>query len=124
MKAILKAVRGSLLVPAIFLAGCADSGDEIAAAYVSPTHYSSMSCSQLGAEAVAVTNRARAAVAAQNKKASNDQTAAAVGAILFWPALFMIKGDGAQAAEVARLKGEREAIEAASRAKNCGITFR
>ena len=70
-----------------------------------------------------MTKRAQAAVSQQNKKASNDQAAAAVGAILFWPALFMIQGDGAQAAEVARLKGEREAIEAANRTKNCGIRF-
>ena len=123
MKILKKASAAIVLSSAMVVGACAERGDEIAAAYVSPTQYRSMSCTQLGNEAVAVTNRARAAVAAQNKKADNDQTAAVVGTVLFWPALFMIKGDGAQAAEVARLKGEREAIEAASRAKNCGITF-
>jgi hypothetical protein len=34
-----------------------------------------------------------------------------------------MKGDGAQAAEVGRLKGEMQAIEHASIAKNCGIAF-
>lgn len=43
--------------------------------------------------------------------------------MLFWPALFFIKGEGASAAEVARLKGEMEAIEHASRMKKCGIEF-
>jgi hypothetical protein len=43
--------------------------------------------------------------------------------VLFWPALFFIKGDGAQAAEVARLKGEMQALETANALKNCGIRF-
>jgi len=36
----------------------------------------------------------------------------------------MIKGDGTTATEVARLKGEMTAIEQASVAKNCGLSFR
>lgn len=46
-----------------------------------------------------------------------------VGMILFWPSLFLMKGNGAEAAEVARLKGEMEAISQVSLAKNCGIQF-
>jgi hypothetical protein len=34
--------------------------------------------------------------------------------VLFWPAAFFVKGDGQNAAELARLKGEFEAIEQAS----------
>lgn len=60
----------------------------------------------------------------QDKKASNDAAAATVGAILFWPALFLIKGDSETSAEVSRLKGEMEALEQASIKKNCGIEFR
>lgn len=44
--------------------------------------------------------------------------------VLFWPALFFIKGDGAQAAEVARLKGEITAIQQASNARNCNIQIK
>lgn len=43
--------------------------------------------------------------------------------VLFWPALFFIKGDGADAAEVAPVKGEMQAIEQLNRMKNCGIVF-
>lgn len=68
--------------------------------------------------------RASQAMGAQDKKAENDAAAMAVGMILFWPALFFIKGDSETAAEVSRLKGEMEAIEQASIAKNCGIEFR
>ena len=45
-----------------------------------------------------------------------------VGLVLFWPALFFIKGDKQSAAELARLKGELDAIQQASIMHNCGIT--
>lgn len=107
----------------LLLAACANKSDEIAASYVSPTIYEGMSCRQLAIEAQSVANRAAQAAAAQDKKASNDAVATGVGVVLFWPALFFIKGDGAQAAEVARLKGEMQAIETANTVKNCGIRF-
>jgi hypothetical protein len=42
---------------------------------------------------------------------------------VFWPALFLIGGDKQGAAELARLKGEMDAIEQASIRKRCGIQF-
>lgn len=59
----------------------------------------------------------------QNKKAQNDAVATGVALVLFWPAAFLIKGDQGSAAELARLKGEMDAIERASIARRCGITF-
>jgi hypothetical protein len=69
--------------------------------------------------------RPAAAVATgqQNKARSKDAVATTVGVVLFWPALFAVNGDGPKAAELSRLKGEMEAIEAASIQKNCQITF-
>lgn len=46
-----------------------------------------------------------------------------VSLVLFWPAAFFMKGDGADAAEVARLKGEMQAIERVNSVKKCGIVF-
>ena len=46
-----------------------------------------------------------------------------VGLVLFWPSLFLIKGDGTTAAEVARLKGEMDAIEQTRVKKRCGFKF-
>ena len=43
--------------------------------------------------------------------------------ILFWPAAFLIKGNGANAQEVAQLKGDMDAIEQANIQKKCGIQF-
>jgi len=46
-----------------------------------------------------------------------------VGLVLFWPSLFFIRGDRETRAELARLKGELDAIEQMSIRKNCGIKF-
>ena len=59
----------------------------------------------------------------QDAKATSDALATGVGVVLFWPALFLIKGDSTTAAELSRLKGEKEAIERAGVQKQCGIRF-
>jgi len=41
--------------------------------------------------------------------------------VIFWPAAFFVKGDGQNAAELARLKGEFEALEKVSIEKNCNL---
>ena len=105
------------------LAGCASRADNIGAAYVSPFAYDALNCRQLAEEAARVSTRASLAIGAQNDKAVGDAVATGVGVVLFWPALFFIRGDGTSAAEVARLKGEMEAIEQASIRKNCNIQF-
>lgn len=58
------------------------------------------------------------------KTADNDTAQMAIGMILFWPTLFLLEGgDGPQAAEYARIKGELEALETASLRKKCGLEF-
>jgi hypothetical protein len=109
---------------AISVAGCASRSDDIAASYISPLAYQSLTCAQLSEEASRVSSRAALAVGAQNQRATNDAVATGVGVVLFWPALFFIRGDSTSAAEVARLKGEMDAIEEMSIRKNCGIEFR
>jgi hypothetical protein len=42
---------------------------------------------------------------------------------MFWPAAFLVGGDGPMAAERAQLKGQMVAIEQASIHKKCGIQF-
>lgn len=46
-----------------------------------------------------------------------------VGLIVFWPAVLMTKGNDENTAELARLKGQMDAIEETSIKKRCGITF-
>lgn len=116
-----KLVAAALMVASV--SACASRSENITAAYVSPTLYQNLSCNQLREEASTISSRAVAASGAQDKKAGNDAAVMAVGLIVFWPALLFTSGDGAQAAEVARLKGEMDAIETASRRNNCGIVF-
>lgn len=47
-----------------------------------------------------------------------------IGLVLFWPALFMLEGgDGPEATEYARLRGEYEAISTVSVQKKCQLNF-
>jgi hypothetical protein len=108
---------------AVMLAGCATPPKDIAPAYVSTGLYENLSCHQLRAEAESVSARAAAAFGQQEKNRSSDAAMTTVAIVLFWPAAFFTKGDGAAAAEVARLKGEMQAIEQVNRIKNCGIQF-
>jgi hypothetical protein len=113
----------SSIVVASVLSACASNPDNITATYVSPGQYNSYSCSQLREEASRVSVRAAQITGAQSSKATSDAVVMGAGLILFWPALFFLKGDGTTAAEVARLKGEMEAVEHASIQKKCGIQF-
>jgi hypothetical protein len=109
---------------ALVAAECASRSDNIGAAYVSPLQYEAYSCPTLREEATRVSSRAIAAAGAQNSKATGDAVATGVALVVFWPAAFLIRGDGTTAAEVARLKGEMDAIEQASIKKRCGIEFK
>ena len=106
------------------VAGCASRADNIPAAYVSPVMYQGYSCEQLREEAARVSQRAALASGAQNSKATGDAVATGVAVVLFWPAAFFIKGDGANAQEIAQLKGDMEAIEEANIRKKCGFEFK
>ncbi len=107
----------------VTLAGCATRAENISAAYVSPIQYQGFTCAQLQEEAARVSARAAVATGAQDQKANNDAIATGVGVVLFWPALFFIKGDAASAQEIAQLKGDMDAIEQANIQKKCGLQF-
>ena len=117
-------MRVALLALSCALAGCASKSNEIAASYVSPLQYESLSCPQIAEEAQRVSQRAAIAAGAQDNQASKDAVSTAVAVVVFWPAAFFVGGDKGNATELARLKGEMEAIEQASIRKNCGIQFR
>lgn len=106
------------------LAGCATRPDNISAAYVSPVTYQTYTCPQLGEEAQRVSARVAQLTGVQQDKATGDAVAMGVTLVVFWPAAFFLKGDGQTAAELARLKGESDAIEQASIARKCAITFK
>lgn len=107
---------------ALALTGCATDPASISAASVSPMQYNGYDCAQVVAELDRVTKRANELNTALKEKADNDTAQMTVGMILFWPALFFLEGgDGPEAAEYARLKGEKEAIEKTAITKNCAL---
>ena len=109
---------------ALLLANCATKSSEITAAYVSPISYQGYTCQQLGMEAQAVSAKAAELSGAQDQKRSNDQIATGVAIVVFWPAAFLVGGDGQVAAQLSQMKGQMVAIEQASIQKKCGIQFR
>jgi hypothetical protein len=111
------------LASLVVLGACASRSSDITPAYVSPISFQSYTCAQLGQEAQAVSARAAQVAGAQDQKRTNDQVATGVAIVVFWPAAFLVGGDGPLAAELAQLKGQMVAIEQASNQKKCGIQF-
>jgi len=112
------------VLAALTLVGCASKSTEIAPTYVSPMMYQSFTCQQLAAEATRVSAAAATAAGQQDSQVTKDAVATTVGVVIFWPALFLIGGDKQNAAQLAQLKGQMDAIEQTSIQKNCGIQFR
>jgi hypothetical protein len=112
------------ILAALALVGCASKSTEIAPTYVSPIQYQSYSCNQLAEEAQRVATAAATATGVQDHQATSDAVAMGVGLVIFWPSLFFIGGDKTNAAQLAQLKGQMDAIQQASIQKNCGIQFR
>jgi hypothetical protein len=84
-----RARREPSLAAASVLTGCASRSSDIAAAYVSPPQYQSLSCAQIKEEAARVSARAAVAPGAQDQNATNDTIATTAAVILFWPAAFL-----------------------------------
>ena len=114
---------GIALAAAALLGACASKSSEISASYVSPVQYQNYTCQQLGMEAQALSSRAAIVSGAQDQKRSNDQIATGVAVVVFWPAAFLVGGDGPTAAELAQLKGQMVAVEQASIMRRCNIQF-
>lgn len=111
-------------ITGVVAASCASRPEDVTAAYISPVQYQSYSCRQLGQEAQAVSGRAAVASGQQDAQRSRDTAVTAAAIVIFWPAAFLVGGNSGNTAELARLKGQMEAIEAASIQKRCGISFR
>lgn len=105
------------------LGACAQKADRVQGTYTSTVLYQNLTCEQLVREGWNVSNRAHTAAGKQNRHRVEDEVVITAGVLVFWPALFFTHGNDASTAELAQLKGEMVAIEAASRAKNCGIVF-
>lgn len=118
----MKFVQVALALAAVAaLAGCssAPKSNEVAAAYVPTAQYQAMTCDQLVAEAEGIRRALPALSSSVDEHRKNQDGVELVTWILFWPAAFALdKGEG-KSAQLARAKGEYDAISLALRTKNC-----
>lgn len=113
----------SALALCSLITGCASYSEDIAATYVSPLQYRDYDCDQIGMEMEAVSRRVGTLSKSLDSKAEGDVWQVA-GAVVLWPTLFFLEGgDGPEAAEYARLKGEFETLEKVSIRKKCEMAI-
>ena len=101
-----------------FACGCATHPDRIGASYVSPLQFTHLNCKQIQAEMARVSAREQEAARSQRGAAAKDKWATGIGLIIFWPALLFTMG-GDRRDELARLRGEYEALEKAAIQNEC-----
>jgi hypothetical protein len=102
------------LIASLILSGCAKSPGSISASYVSEISYQNYTCTQLAEE----NRRIVEAYAVAAKQQENARTNDTVGVILLGLPVSSLSGDNI-APEIARLKGEANAIHRASLSKSC-----
>jgi len=104
----------SILLVATLASACAKKPDSIAPAYISDQTYRSWSCEQLNREQASL-ERAYTNVSAQQNKARNNDV---VGVMLIGRPVSSLSGDNV-AAQVADVKGRREAVRLTINQKGC-----
>ena len=102
--------------------GCVPAPESIQGTYVSPQVYGNYSCDQVRKEMSRVGKRVQEVSDAQTAEATTAAVAsvAATAALLvFAPGFFFMSGSGEHAQELARLKGEIEALRQVAVDKDC-----
>ena len=116
----MKKIVLALAASAMLVSACASAPEKIAPAYVSPIQYANYDCDQIGVELERVSHRVSEVAGQQRKKRNQDTAAVAVGVVIFWPALFFLMSDDNKE-ELARLKGEYEALNRTATEKKCPV---
>jgi PBP1b-binding outer membrane lipoprotein LpoB len=112
----------ALSTSALILGACssAPKANEVSAAYVPASQYQSMTCEQLITEAESIRRSVPALESAVDKHRSNQTGVEVVTWLLFWPAAFALDKGEATSSQLAKAKGELEAISLAMKSKKCG----
>lgn len=98
----------------VLLAGCAKSPESIGPAYVSDLNYRNLDCVQLASEDQRLTQALATASTQQEKARTND----IVSVVLIGLPVASLSGDNI-APEIARLKGEQEALRRTRLSRGC-----
>lgn len=102
-------------------AGCssAPKSNEVTAAYVPTSNYKDFTCEQLVAEAEGIRRSVPALASAVDKHRSNQDGVELITWILFWPAAFALDKGEENSGQLAKAKGELEAVTLAMQTKRC-----
>ncbi|MEL7462941.1 MAG: hypothetical protein AAFN79_02675 [Pseudomonadota bacterium] len=109
----------SVALSAAIVSGCASSAKNVEAAYASPTPYKALSCDELVAERGRLQERVAEVAIAQDNKAGGDTVAVAAAVIVFLPAVAFLAAGEDKSPELARLKGEFDAVTEVAVEKDC-----
>ncbi len=119
----MKMKRAFALLTMVSMTACATHPDRIPVSYSSPMQYQDYNCNQITGELQRVSRRVDELHGSLAGKASGDAWQMGIGLVLFWPALLFLEfGDGPDATEYGRLRGERESLEKTAIQKECGMT--
>ena len=114
-----------LVASALAVSGCATHPDKMQPASVSDVAYKNHSCEELAMEAKRINARLGELYEVLRADANNDNAQMVVGSLIFFPALFFLEGgNGPEASEYARLRGESEAIHTIASRKECGLDIK
>lgn len=119
MKKSLKITAAALSLGILAACSSAPKATEVSAAFVPTSQYSNMNCQQLLTEAESVRRSIPGLEAAVNNHRSNQTGVEVVTWLLFWPAALLLDKGEATSSQLARAKGELEAINLALRTKSC-----
>ena len=101
-------------VAAVTLSACAKSPESIGPEYISHLAYQGYSCPQIGEEHARLSQALSVASGQQENARTNDT----VGVVLIGLPVSTLSGDNI-APQIARLKGEMQALEKSALLKNC-----
>ena len=113
--------RAALLMmsTALLVAGCITRSVDVRPVAASRDEFVTWDCARVDDERDLVQHRAADVAWAVDERVGNNILALGVGVTVFWPAMLAMRPDGLEHAELARLKGRFEALDAAAREKAC-----
>ena len=114
----MKTTVAGALCAALAMTACASTPENVRSQYISPAQYASYNCEEIETDLRAISREVHALTGQQRRRANQDAWATGVGIVVFWPALFfLMRGDKQD--DLARMKGEYDALVAQSRRKDC-----
>lgn len=110
----------STLIVTALLSGCASTSSQIEPVFTPVATYSKLSCSSLFKRGKQVGLEIATLSAAIDANSAGNRFALGVG-MVFWPAFFIIEGNGDEQDKLATLKGEQISIEDSLLQQDCQL---